>query len=175
MFNSWQLNLILFYVFVVLFFQCYKLAVKKVENDGAATVALQAIAGTSILILAPFFALKWSASLGIIVLLVASCIFYAINDRLQMTARKHLEVSTFSVIGQLSTVFVILYGLTIFREHFTWAKLAGAVLIIGANVLIFLSIAQAQNRDQYIFYPGNTRRRSVCYRHRYRCRYIKSL
>ncbi len=137
MFQSWQANLLLYYVFVVLFFQCYKLAVKNVTNDGAATIALQSIAGVSILALAPFFAFTWSASLGIVGLLVASCIFYAVNDRLQMTARKHLEVSTFSVIGQLSTVFVILYGLSIFHEGFSWAKTAGAMLIVGANVLVF--------------------------------------
>ncbi|HMI09971.1 MAG TPA: DMT family transporter [Candidatus Saccharimonadales bacterium] len=137
MFNSWQINLIFFYIFTVIFFQCYKLAVKNVKNDGAATIALQVIAGITVLILVPFFAINWPAGIGIILLLVASCVFYAINDRMQTTARKHLEVSTFSVIGQLSTVFVILYGLTLFNETFTWLKLAGAVLIIGANVLIF--------------------------------------
>jgi drug/metabolite transporter (DMT)-like permease len=137
MFNNWQINLLLFYIFTVMFFQCYKLAVKHVKNDGAATIALQTIAGVSVLILVPFFSMSWPAGIGIILLLVASCVFYAINDRLQLTVRKHLEVSSFSVIGQLSTVFIILYGLTIFHETFTWAKFAGALLIIGANVLIF--------------------------------------
>jgi drug/metabolite transporter (DMT)-like permease len=137
MFDSWQVNLIFFYIFTVIFFQCYKLAVKNVKHDGAATIALQVIAGVSILVLTPFFAINWPTGISILLLLVVSCVFYAVNDRLQMTARKHLEVSTFSVIGQLSTVFVILYGLTIFNEKFTWLKLAGAVFIIGANVLIF--------------------------------------
>lgn len=137
MFDSWQVNLLFFYVCVVAFFQCYKLAVKNVENDGAATIALQGIAGVSILALTPFFAISWPAGIGVLLLLAAACIFYAINDRLQMTARKHLEVSTFSVIGQLSTVFVVIYGLTIFQEPFTWMKFAGTALIIGANILLF--------------------------------------
>lgn len=137
MFDTWQVNLIFFYVSTVIFFQCYKLAVKNVENDAAATIALQTIAGISVLILVPFFDIVWPVKMSIILLLVASCVFYAINDRLQMTARKHLEVSTFSVIGQLSTVFVILYGLTIFHEVSSWVKIAGAAFIIGANILIF--------------------------------------
>ncbi len=41
------------------------------------------------------------------------------------------------MITQLSNVFIILYGLTLFKEQPSVLKLAGAALIIGANVLIF--------------------------------------
>lgn len=137
MFDTWQVNLLFFYLTQVIFFQCYKLAVKHVKNDGAATIALQSIAGVSVLVLVPFFDIAWPSNTSIILLLVAACVFYAINDRLQMTARKHLEVSTFSVIGQLSTVFLIIYGLVIFQEVSSWIKIAGAAFIIGANILLF--------------------------------------
>jgi len=137
MFDTWQLNLILFYLSVVIFIQCYKVAIKNVTNDGAATMLIQSIAGISVLALVPFLPLQKPEKLGTFFLLGAACIFYAINDRLQMTARKNLDVSTFSVIGQLTTVFVIIYGLTIFREPTSLMKLAGATLIIVANALIF--------------------------------------
>ncbi len=137
MFHTWQVNLVLFYVTVVIFFQFYKLSVKKVENDGAATILLQTIAGLSILALSPLFSFHWPGKLNILLLLVSACVFYAVNDRLQMTVRKNLEVSTFSIINQFSTVFVIIYGLTLFRDPTSFVKLLGVVVIVAANVLIF--------------------------------------
>lgn len=120
----------------MVFFQCYKLSVKKVTNDAAATILLQVIAGVSVLALVPFLPVHIPTDGRVLLLLAAACVFYAVNDRLQMTARKHLEVSTFSIINQFSTVFLIVYGLVIFREPFVLTKLIGAALIIFANVLI---------------------------------------
>ena len=137
MLNTWQFNLILFYIFIVIYFQFYKLSVKNVKNDGAATILIQTIAGVSILALAPLFPFTIPNKLSVLLLLVGACVFYAVTDRLQMTARKHLEVSAFSVISQLSTVFVILYGLTVFNEPFSLVRIGGAALIIAANAMIF--------------------------------------
>lgn len=137
MFDTWQGNLFFFYIFNVLFFQCYKLAVRKVKRDGGATIALQTIAGVSVLLLVPFFPIIWPSSTSIFLLLLASSVFYAINDRMQTTARKHLEVSTYTIIGQLAVVFVMLYGITIFRDQVSLAALLGAVLVVFANVMIF--------------------------------------
>jgi drug/metabolite transporter (DMT)-like permease len=142
MFHTWQVNLVLFYVTVVIFFQFYKLSVKKVENDGAATILLQIIAGISVLALSPFFSFHWPGKLSVFLLLVGACIFYAVNDRLQMTVRKNLEVSTFSIINQFSTVFVIIYGLTLFRDPTSSVKLLGAALIVAANAMIFYKPAK---------------------------------
>lgn len=135
--NTWQFNLVAYLISVVTYFQCYKLAVKNVVKDGAATFILQTIAGLSILILLPFHPMALPESSNIYVILIMACIFYAINDRAQTTARKHLEVSTFSIIGQLSTVFLIIFGLTVFREPFVPMKLIGALLILSGNVLLF--------------------------------------
>jgi drug/metabolite transporter (DMT)-like permease len=71
------------------------------------------------------------------VLLGIACLFYAVNDRLQTPIRKNLEVSTYSIIGQLATVFLIIYGLTVFKDPANGYKLLGAALIIGANVWLF--------------------------------------
>lgn len=127
----------MYYLFVVIYFQSYKLAVKNAKKDGAATIILQAIAGISILVLAPLFTLRFPDKLEVYLLVGAACVFYAINDRLQTTVRKHLEVSAFSILSQLGTVFLIIYGFTIFSEPLVLNKILGASLILGANMWLF--------------------------------------
>lgn len=67
---------------------------------------------------------------------MGACIFYTLNDRLQTTAIKHLQVSILTIVNQLSTVFLILYGLIIFRETLLVTKLIGAGLILAANAFL---------------------------------------
>lgn len=135
--NTWQFNVIVSLICSVLFVQYYKLAVKDSKNDGAVTILLQLIAGFSVLVLAPFSPFKFSVDYKILLLLLAACLFYALNDRLVTTARKHLEVSTYSILGMSKTFFVILIGLVFFRENFVLAKIIGAVLVVFGNGLLF--------------------------------------
>jgi transporter family protein len=134
--NSWQFNLIAYLVSNVIFFQCYKIAVKEAKHDGAATILLQFIAGFSILVLAPFFGFTLPQNPLIYGLLLLACIFYAISDRLQTTVRKHLEVSVFSILNQFLTVFLMIYGFTLFQEPFTITKVMGAILILLGNMFL---------------------------------------
>ncbi len=137
MLNSWQPNLILFLVFNVIFFQFYKLSLKSVRKDGAATIIFQVLAGLSQFLLIPLFGWQTPNTATILLLLLTACIFYAINDRLQTTVRKNLEVSDFSILGQLGTVFLIMYSVTIFHNPLVPSKLVGAGLIIAANTWLF--------------------------------------
>lgn len=134
--NTLQFNLIGYLISVVGFFQFYKLAVKNAKHDGAATVLLQLIAGTAILLLSPFFVFKLPSEIKIYLLLFVSCVFYALNDRLQTTSRKNLQVSVFSIISQLTNVFLIIIGLVILKEPFVLSKLFGTSLILLGNVFI---------------------------------------
>lgn len=136
-FDFWWVNLIGYYIFVVIFYQFYKLAVRNTKHDGASTILLQSLGGLSILALAPFFPLTLPTSWVVYALLIIASIFYALTDRLNTTARKNLEVSTFSIIGQISTVFLILFGFVMFRESFVASKVMGAMLIIAANAWLF--------------------------------------
>lgn len=133
----WLLYVGLYIVFSVIFSQFYKISTKKAKNHGELTVLIQGIAGLSILILIPLFDIKWPTNYLTYLFLLISCIFYAVNDRLNTTARSGLDVSTFSILGQLSTVFLILFGLLIFKEPFVLTKMIGALLITFGNVLIF--------------------------------------
>lgn len=123
-------------VLVVLFNQFYKLAVRNAKRDGAATVLLQTIAGLSILILAPLYPFKFPSDWRIYALLTLACIFYALNDRIQTTVRKNMEVSVYTIINRLSSVFLIIYGLTIFHEPVVFGKIIGAILILSATVFL---------------------------------------
>lgn len=124
--NTWQFNVIMALVFSVLYNQFYKLSVKGVTRDGISTVILEIISGLSMLLLVPFFAFKFNLDLKIFLLFITALIFYTISDRIQTSARKNLEVSIFSIINQLSKVFLILYGIFLFKESIIYLKLIGA-------------------------------------------------
>lgn len=64
-------------------------------------------------------------------------VFYAITDRINTMVRSGIEASTFSMLKQLSTTFMIFAGLIFFKEEFILTKFIGAMLIIFSNVLIF--------------------------------------
>lgn len=134
--NTWQFNLIAYLVTNVIFFQFYKIAVKEAKHDGAATILLQCIAGLSILLVAPFYGFTLPQDPIIYGLVLLACIFYAINDRLQTTARRHLQVSVFSILNQFLTVFLLIYGFTLFQEPVTMTKILGAVLILVGNMIL---------------------------------------
>lgn len=135
--NTWQFNIVLYLIGIVIFFQFYKLAVKNAQKDGAATILLQIIGGLSVLCFFPFLPIKFPSDVKVYLFLFLACIFYGLNDRLQTTSRKHLEVSVFSILGQLGTVFLIIVGLIIFKEPFVLTKLLGAGLILFANIFLF--------------------------------------
>lgn len=135
--NTWQFNLVAYLVLIVIFFQCYKKAVKSTSNDGAATVLIQCIGGVSIVLITPLFPFTFATEPSIYLLFILACIAFALADRLQTTARKHLQVSAISIIDQLVTVFLLVYGFTLFQEPVTDSKILGAFLILVGNVALF--------------------------------------
>lgn len=136
MLELWQSYLILSVFASLVFFQCYKLAVAHAKNDGAATIIIQGIAGIAMIAIIPFFDLMLPANPRVYIFFVLACIFYAVSDRLQTTVRKHMEVSAFSILGQSSNVFLLIFGFFLFREPILLHKVGGAILIIGANILL---------------------------------------
>lgn len=135
--NSWQFNLVGALIFSVLFTQFYKLAVKGITNDGVATIIIQIIAGLSILIFVPFFLFIFPDSLYFYGLLFLAAVFYALNDRIQTTVRRELDVSVFAILNQISKVFLIIYGIILFQEGVTLNKLLGGALILLGNIILF--------------------------------------
>lgn len=128
---------ILYLIIATIFNQSYKVTTKTLTKPGALTVLLEFIATITILLLCPFFEIKFPTDPKVYIFLSLSIIFYAITDRLNTTVRNGLEASTFSMIKQLSTVFMIFAGLFFFKEPFIINKFIGAVLIILSNIIIF--------------------------------------
>ncbi len=136
-FNNWLLYVLLYLVLATAFTQFYKIATKTLKRTGALTVLLQMMAGLTALILCPFFEFKFPTDVSFYIMLGVAIIFYAISDRINTTVRSGIEASTFSMLKQLSTTFMIFAGLIFFKEEFILTKFIGAMLIIFSNVLIF--------------------------------------
>lgn len=134
---SWVIFIILYLILAVAFNQFYKVTTKTLTKPGALTVLLQMLSTISILLLCPFFEIKFPTDIKVYIFLGLAIIFYAISDRLNTTVRSGIEASTYSMIKQLSTVFMIFAGLIFFKEPFIITKFIGAILIILSNVLIF--------------------------------------
>ena len=145
----WFLFVALYIILAVAFTQFYKIVLNTSKSDGTLTVLLQFIAGLSALLLSPFFKFTFPTDWKVYLLLGIACIFYALSDRMNTTVRSGIEASTFSIIKQLSTVFMILAGLLFFKEQFVWKKIIGAGLIIFSNILIFYKKGK-QKLDKYV-------------------------
>lgn len=135
--NNWIIHVMLYLIIAVIFDQTYKIATKKMKKPGALTVLLEILASILVLVLCPFFEVKFPTDIKVYLFLGLSIIFYAITDRLNTTVRKGIEASTFSIIKQLSTVFMTFSGFLFFKEPFVSSKFIGAFLIIFSNIIIF--------------------------------------
>lgn len=135
--NNWLLYVVLYILLSTIFTQFYRIATKTMKSAGALTVLLQMMAGIFVLLLCPLFEFKLPTDARVYGLLAISICFYCISDRLNTTVRSGVEASTFSMLKQLSTTFMIFAGLIFFKEEFILTKFIGAMLIIFSNVLIF--------------------------------------
>ncbi|MCI8760810.1 MAG: DMT family transporter [Clostridia bacterium] len=135
--NNWLLYVIMYIILATIFTQFYKIATKTLKKPGALTILLQLIAGITVLTICPFFEFKFPTDYRIYIMLGISIIFYAISDRINTTVRSGIEASTFSMLKQLSTTFMIFAGLIFLKEEFVLNKFIGAILIIFSNILIF--------------------------------------
>lgn len=145
----WILYVCLYIIFAVAYNQFYKIALKTSKGDGTLTVLVQLIGGISALLCSIFFEYKFPTDWRVYLLLGVACIFYALSDRINTIVRSGIEASTFSMIKQLSTVFMIVAGLLFFKEEFVWKKMIGAGLIIFSNILIFYK-KENQKFDKYV-------------------------
>jgi drug/metabolite transporter (DMT)-like permease len=84
----------------------------------------------------PFFKFTFPTDIKVYIFLGLAIIFYAITDRINTTARRGLDVSTYSILGQLSTVFVITWGILFFKEDIIIKKIIGSLLILLGNIIV---------------------------------------
>lgn len=135
--SNWLLYVLLYLVLATTFTQFYKVATKTLKKAGALTVLLEMTAGLTALLLCPFFEFKFPTDIKIYIMLGISILFYTIKDRLDTQVLSGIEASTFNILQQLSTAFMIFAGLIFFKEPFVLTKFIGAMLIIFSNIFIF--------------------------------------
>ena len=140
---------ILYLILAVIFDQSYRIVAKSLTKSGPLTVILELIGAGSILLLSPFFKITFPTDIRVYILLGLSIIFYTIVDRLNTIVRSGMEASTFSVIRQLSTAFMIFAGFIFFKLPFIISKFVGAILIILSNILVFYKKGTAKI-DKYV-------------------------
>ena len=151
MINTWWFNIIMYLIIYVIFTQAYKVATKSSKNDGALTILLQFLSGIIVLLFIPFFIVQFPSDIKVYLLLGVACVFYAITDRVNTTARRGLDVSTYSILGQLSTVFLIVWGLLFFKEAVVIKKIIGAALIILGNIIVLYKKGKFE-LNKYVIY-----------------------
>lgn len=151
MLNTWWFNLLVHITLSVMYSQLYKIITRKSKNDGALTVLLQFLGGLFVLILIPFFKFQFPTQIKVYIFLLIACIFYAITDRVNTTARRGLDVSTFNILYQLSTVLIIVYGIVFFKEEIVIKKILGAFLILLGNVVVLFKKGKFKFNKYVIF------------------------
>ena len=136
MLDKWQFWTALYLVSAVLFSQCFKKANRKMKNATYLTLLLEGFTALFALVFIPFFNLEFSINPLTYLILGIVCVIYAVTDRLNIEARYGLEPSTFSMLKQLSTVFIIIFGIVFMKHELVIHKLIGAGIIIIANLLL---------------------------------------
>jgi len=137
LFNNFKFYIIIYLIVSVIFNQGYKIVTKSMNSAGALTILIQIISSICCISLIPFFKFKLPNDYKVYIFLFLAIIFYTINDRLGTTSRSGLEASTYSILKQLSNIFMIIMGILFFKEPFILNKIIGASLIILSNILVF--------------------------------------
>ena len=106
------------------------------KDAGALTILLEIFTAIFAILFIPFFKLTFPDNPYIYLSSFFVVIIYAFTDRLNIEARYGLEPSTFSMLKQLSTVFLLILGFVFIKEAVVLKKIIGAVSIIFANVLL---------------------------------------
>lgn len=127
---------IIYLIFSLIFAQCFKETNRNMKNASALTILLEVFTALFALILSPLFVYKFSLNPQILLTLCLVTIIYAATDRLNIEARYGLAPSTFSMLKQLSTVFLVIFGFVFLKEKIILTKIVGIILILIANILL---------------------------------------
>lgn len=136
---SYILWIIIYLIFAVFFAQGFKSVNREMKNASALTILLEFFTAIFALILSPFFAFKLPSDRTVYLIVGIVTIIYAVTDRLNIEARYGLAPSTFSMLKQLSTVFLVIFGFIFLKEDFVIKRVFGIILIIASNFLLSLN------------------------------------
>lgn len=149
-FNTWEFWVITYIITAVIFAHSFKTANRNMKNAGSLTILLEIFTALFAILFIPFFKITFPTDIKIYISLLIVTIIYAATDRLNIEARYGLEPSTFSMLKQLSTVFMIIFGLVFLKEAFIITKIIGAIIIIFANILLTFNKGKLEINKYFI-------------------------
>ncbi len=135
--NNWIVFVVLYLIATTIYTQMFKVSTKSMKKEGALIILLQAFAGITAFLFTPFMELNFTSDIHIYITIILVTILYTITDRLNTKVMSGVESSTFNILQQLSTAFMIFAGLIFLKEEFVLLKFLGAIIIIFSNILVF--------------------------------------
>ena len=134
--NDWKFWAIFYLISSVTFSQNFKKANRNMKDASALAVLLELSTAFFALLFIPIFSFTFPTDINIYIVLLVVVVIYAATDRLNIEARYGLDPSVFSMLKQLSTVFLMIFGFIFLKEELHIKKLIGAGIIIIANFIL---------------------------------------
>ncbi len=151
MFTNYKIYIVLYILLTVFLNYNYKISTSHMKSSATLTIILGFIASIVCIILIPFFNFNFPKIWSIYIFLFTSIIFYTLHNRFSTISRSGCEVSTYTILKQLPSVFMILIGILLFKEPFILKKIIGALLIFFSNILVFYKKGVLKI-DKYVLY-----------------------
>ena len=133
---KYMIWVICYLVFALIFSQGFKKVNRTMKNASALTVLLELFTGLFAIVMSIFFKYTFPSDIKVYITLFIVTIIYAVTDRLNIEARYGLSPSNFSMLKQLSTVFLVIFGLVFLKEQLVFKKILGAIIIVVSNVML---------------------------------------
>ncbi len=141
----WIVYVLLYIAIFIIHTQLYKVALKTSRDPGALTINMFLLADLTALVISWFIGdYRFPTDWRLYMVPGIAGILYGITDLINARVRQAIEASTFSVLSQVSTVFVIVIGITFMGETPSAYKIIGALCIIAGNLLIFYRKGQSK-------------------------------
>lgn len=133
---KYMIWVICYLVFALIFSQGFKKVNRTMKNASALTVLLELFTGLFAIVMSIFFKYTFPSDIKVFITLFVVTIIYAVTDRLNIEARYGLSPSNFSMLKQLSTVFLVIFGLVFLKEQLVFKKILGAIIIVVSNIML---------------------------------------
>lgn len=133
---KYMIWVICYLIFALIFSQGFKKVNRTMKNASALTVLLELFTGLFAIVMSIFFKYTFPSDIKVYITLFVVTIIYAVTDRLNIEARYGLSPSNFSMLKQLSTVFLVIFGLVFLKEQLIFKKILGAIIIVISNVML---------------------------------------
>lgn len=133
---KYMIWVICYLVFALIFSQGFKKVNRTMKNASALTVLLELFTGLFAIVMSIFFKYTFPSDIKVYITLFVVTIIYSVTDRLNIEARYGLSPSNFSMLKQLSTVFLVIFGLVFLKEQLVFKKILGTIIIVVSNVML---------------------------------------